>query len=228
MFSAFSLWFVLLAGPLGPTQNESPDLTGVWRDVNGGTYQIRQDAGHLWWYGHSDDCGKSWQNVFAGTIDSSNEIVGEWADVPTGAMNNVGTLRARLVTPTRLEIEATGGFGGKAFERADLSQAGVCAGAMRFAQAADTTSTLPASVKVRQEQGGDSRSDSAVALPANLIRWFTHEADVLIDVMRELAGEEAVREYLAAERNKQLGSDLQRVEMRSRVLEKLLLASRAQ
>src|SRR5712691_9321648 len=85
-------------------------LTGFWRDAESqGTYQIRQDEENVWWYGRSDDCGQSWQNVFTGTI-TDRGIAGIWGDLPPGKMQQSGTLTGEIDGRT-LWLTATGGFG---------------------------------------------------------------------------------------------------------------------
>jgi hypothetical protein len=60
------------------------DLTGVWHCDDVGTYYLRQvDDNRLWWLGLSRDQGRTFANVFHGTIDG-DIIAGEWADIPIG------------------------------------------------------------------------------------------------------------------------------------------------
>jgi len=71
------------------------DLTGIWAADDGGYYYVHQNGLAVWWAGFSDDYGLqnglSFCNVFSGVL-KSNEVSGQWADVPRGATMNFGTL----------------------------------------------------------------------------------------------------------------------------------------
>src|SRR4029077_5413094 len=68
------------------------DLTGVWHANDVGTYYLRQiDGNVLWWLGLSRDQGRTFANVFQGSIRyrggdgeplAKSMIEGDWADVP--------------------------------------------------------------------------------------------------------------------------------------------------
>ena len=71
------------------------DLTGIWAADDGGFYYVHQDGSTVWWAGFSNDYGLqnglSFCNVFSGVL-KSNEVSGQWADVPRGTTMNFGTL----------------------------------------------------------------------------------------------------------------------------------------
>jgi len=92
------------------------DLTGRWRCNDGGTYSIRQIGNQLWWSGTSAD-GRSWSNVFHGTINGSI-VSGSWADVPPGQTRNSGDMTLRVVNPNLLRMEGPpSAFGGTEWTR---------------------------------------------------------------------------------------------------------------
>jgi hypothetical protein len=70
------------------------DLTGVWAATDVGTYYIRQIGNTVWWLGLSRDQGRTFANIFRGTIQG-NAIAGEWTDVPIGRFLNNGALTLR-------------------------------------------------------------------------------------------------------------------------------------
>jgi hypothetical protein len=59
-------------------------LSGVWHGSDNGTYYIRQLGSTVWWLGLSRDQGRSFANVFRGSISESGPLVGEWIDVQMG------------------------------------------------------------------------------------------------------------------------------------------------
>jgi len=59
-------------------------LSGVWHGSDVGTYYIRQIDREVWWLGLSRDQGRSFANVFRGSIGVSGSLEGEWVDVPMG------------------------------------------------------------------------------------------------------------------------------------------------
>jgi hypothetical protein len=102
------------------------DLTGVWAADDRGTYYIRQvrDAqGHdmIWWLGLSKDRGRTFANVFRGTVIGTIAgafVQGEWADVPLGATRGSGELNVTLPDPVTLNYAwDTGGFGARRWEK---------------------------------------------------------------------------------------------------------------
>jgi hypothetical protein len=76
-----------------PVFGQSFNLTGAWHGSDAGTYYLRQIGGTLWWLGLSRDQGRSFANVFRGTI-SGELINGSWVDVPvgTGGTRDYGNL----------------------------------------------------------------------------------------------------------------------------------------
>src|SRR6266568_1870902 len=102
------------------------NLTGVWHCDDVGTYYLRQiDENTLWWLGLSRDQGRSFANVFQGTI-TADAIAGAWADVPLGAVGGRGSGELQLVAgaarplafATRLTArQQTGGFGGSMWQK---------------------------------------------------------------------------------------------------------------
>jgi len=98
------------------------DLTGAWHANDVGTYYLRQvDGNTLWWLGLSRDQGRSFANVFHGSIDS-NIIRGEWADIPMGegGARSSGRLALSGAAPgaeSLTALERTGGFGGSSWRK---------------------------------------------------------------------------------------------------------------
>src|SRR5262249_34921894 len=74
------------------------NLTGTYMADDGGIYYLQQSGSTLWWAGLSLDRelppdfvwhrGLFFTNVFRGTINSDNTIVGEWSDVSRGLTLN--------------------------------------------------------------------------------------------------------------------------------------------
>ena len=110
-----------------------PELTGTYRADDGGIYYVQRSGSTLWWAGLSLDRqlpadyiwhrGLYFTNVFRGTINSDNTVVGAWADVTRGASLNGGTLRVKIgssggVTQLR-KLAATGGFGATTWTKTD-------------------------------------------------------------------------------------------------------------
>jgi hypothetical protein len=104
-----------------PRPNAS--LTGAWHCDDVGTYYIQQpDENTLWWLGLSRDQGRTFANVFQGTVDGE-QIDGEWVDIPmgqNGARGN-GTISLRAeggIAATALTaVGKTGGFGGSSWTK---------------------------------------------------------------------------------------------------------------
>jgi hypothetical protein len=100
------------------------NVTGVWHANDVGTYYMRQlDGNTLWWLGLSRDQGRSFANVFHGTIQG-NTIRGEWADIPVGVGGASSNGRLTLVGDGRGQLaitltatERTGGFGGSGWQK---------------------------------------------------------------------------------------------------------------
>jgi hypothetical protein len=80
-------------------------LTGTWAADDGGTYHLRQLGATVWWLGRSKDDGRAWTQVFRGTINDDDELVGDWSYVPEGARQGTGTLTLRLVVQEGRTVE---------------------------------------------------------------------------------------------------------------------------
>lgn len=102
----------------------SRDLTGTWQsDGIGtamGTYFIRVAGQDVFWLGESGDGGKSWNNVFHGTL-KDNVIKGKWADLPIGTGGSYGTLELQYepATDTIVLNTETGYFSGRKWIRVE-------------------------------------------------------------------------------------------------------------
>lgn len=108
-------------------------LTGTYMADDGGVYYMEQSGSTLWWAGMSLDTelpadlqwhrGLNFTNVFRGTINSDNTIVGEWSDLSRGATLNGGTLTVTIDSSggvTKLtKLTATGGFGATTWTKTD-------------------------------------------------------------------------------------------------------------
>ena len=91
------------------------DLTGTWRANDGGTYNLRQIGGELWWYGR--DANGGWTNVFHGQVQGDS-ISGKWADVPPGQARSAGIMVLQIQGSNHLvATERTGGFCGSDWTR---------------------------------------------------------------------------------------------------------------
>ena len=93
-------------------------LTNKYKANDGGTYYVRKVGNVVWWLGESADSGRSWTNVFRGTMNG-NTFSGDWADV-AGNVSGKGTLTLRIQGSIETgvhgfeRIGATGsGFGGE-------------------------------------------------------------------------------------------------------------------
>jgi len=90
------------------------NLTGAWGADDIGTYYLRQIGNTLWWLGLSRDQGRTFANVFHGTV-SGELIKGNWIDVPMGQTPILGsgnlTLSGRSQSTTLLKISQAGVFG---------------------------------------------------------------------------------------------------------------------
>ena len=108
-------------------------LTGTYMADDGGVYYMEQSGSTLWWAGMSLDTelpadlqwhrGLNFTNVFRGTINSDNTIVGEWSDLSRGATLNGGSLTVKIDSSggvTKLtKLTATGGFGATTWTKTD-------------------------------------------------------------------------------------------------------------
>jgi hypothetical protein len=79
-------------------KGERIDLTGTWRGHDRGTYFIRQSGSCVWWVGLSNDTGglqgptPDWTRAFFGTLSSTFQLRGSYADVPWGSGFGYGPL----------------------------------------------------------------------------------------------------------------------------------------
>ena len=92
-------------------------LTNAYKANDGGTYFVRKLGNVVWWMGESADDGRSWTNVFRGTLNG-NTFSGEWADVVGNGGRGTLTLRILGSIETGVHgferIGNTGsGFGGE-------------------------------------------------------------------------------------------------------------------
>jgi hypothetical protein len=115
---------LLVATPDAPNE----DLTGAWTADDGATYYLHQDGNEIWWFGISQDGGRSFANVFRGTRQpTSPRITGNWADMPIGASRQQGQLALSIVhiaappggTPSieLRKMSENGGFGASRWQR---------------------------------------------------------------------------------------------------------------
>lgn len=101
------------------------DVTGTYMADDGAIYYVQQSGNILWWAGMSLDSelppdsqwhrGLKFTNVFRGTINTDNTVVGEWSDVTRGSDLNNGTLTVRISGSSGAfqftKVSGTGGFG---------------------------------------------------------------------------------------------------------------------
>jgi hypothetical protein len=106
-------------GSLGKNLPPPPfDLTGVYSSNDGGKYYIQQKGYIIFWVGLSSDNGKTFTNVFHGTIQPDMKISGSWSDVPLGRLHNSGTLILAINQDRSLQkISELGGFSGSSWHR---------------------------------------------------------------------------------------------------------------
>ncbi len=73
-------------------------LEGAWAANDDGVYYIRHTGDTIWWSGMyglngpEANLGKTWNNVFRGTVAEDQTIRGEWTDVPRGDARGAGKL----------------------------------------------------------------------------------------------------------------------------------------
>jgi hypothetical protein len=110
-----------ISPPLAISEAQAqPTLTGVWRGSDGGTYYLRQVGNILWWSGMSADDGRTFNNIFRGTVTSAtNTIDGAWMDVPRGNIMGQGELSLKIVSPSTIQkVSQTGsGFGATTWQK---------------------------------------------------------------------------------------------------------------
>jgi hypothetical protein len=115
------------------------NLTGTWAGNDMATYYIRQIGNTVWWLDVSRDQGRTFANVFLGTIGTEpingslrQVINGNWADIPlgqtagSGTLKLVGTLCVNGGCNVNMPIaqynnlgvwSGSGGFGGQGLEK---------------------------------------------------------------------------------------------------------------
>jgi hypothetical protein len=90
------------------------NLTGAWGADDIGTYYLRQIGNTLWWLGLSRDQGRTFANVFHGTV-TGEVIQGDWIDVPMGKAPVLGngslTLNGGSQSTELIKISRGGTFG---------------------------------------------------------------------------------------------------------------------
>ncbi len=94
---------------------ENTNLTGAWHADDVGTYYMRQIGNALWWLGMSHDQGRSFANVFRGTVEG-NTLEGTWVDVPMGVGGVLGggslVLYGNDLSTQLVKNAESAGFGG--------------------------------------------------------------------------------------------------------------------
>jgi len=114
------------------------DLTGTWAGNDMATFYVRQIGNTVWWLDLSRDQGRTFANVFLGTITTetvsggSRQVInGNWVDIPLGQAANSGTLKlvgtscvsgscnvnAPIALYNSLGIWSGTGFGGQSLEK---------------------------------------------------------------------------------------------------------------
>ena len=90
------------------------NLTGAWGADDIGTYYLRQIGKTLWWLGLSRDQGRTFANVFHGTV-AGEVIQGDWIDVPMGQAPVLGngslTLNGGSQSTELIKISRSSAFG---------------------------------------------------------------------------------------------------------------------
>jgi hypothetical protein len=90
------------------------NMTGAWGADDIGTYYMHQIGNTLWWLGLSRDQGRTFANVFHGTV-AGEVIRGDWIDVPMGQTAILGngglTLSGGTLSTELLKISQSGIFG---------------------------------------------------------------------------------------------------------------------
>jgi hypothetical protein len=78
------LYAIDLLQPFAWERAQPTTLSGVWHGSDSGTYYVRQLDREVWWLGLSRDQGRSFANVFRGSVSESGTVAGQWVDVPMG------------------------------------------------------------------------------------------------------------------------------------------------
>jgi len=206
-----------------PKATKSPisSLTGVWRGNDGGTYQIRQQGTKVWWYGQSPNNGRDWQNVFSGVI-TNGQLDGEWADLPPGGMQKAGSLQIRIGAGRLTRIDGTGGFGGSTWVPASGMPVGGCS----VGNLGDElTKIVPSQLPTRFGTVTEGKAESTTGLPQipeTVVSWFNDSEPVMEEILRRLAGDAGVSEYLDWERRQPEPSALKRVDLRLKAIHRIV------
>jgi len=115
LFQFYWILALLLAFSIG-SKGQTYDLTGIWSDEYGSTYKIRQVSEEIFW---SVDASPRAINAFYGII-SGNTIVGKWADLPEGTLQNSGTLLLRVESNNRMvKVSSSIPYGSSVWTRGD-------------------------------------------------------------------------------------------------------------
>ncbi len=115
-FDVVQDWTTTRRRPLPTPVDGGVNLTGAWHSNDVGTYYMRQIGDTVWWLGMSRDQGRSFANVFRGTV-GGGVIEGAWVDVPMGATGVLSqgsmTIHCGSVLATELiKISTDDDFGG--------------------------------------------------------------------------------------------------------------------
>jgi hypothetical protein len=103
--------------PNDPPDQPIPEIQGIWKANDGGTYYLRQIGNQVWWYGESSPTNPGWSNVFVGTVQG-NQISGSWADVPKGRILGSGVMTLRVISGNSIrKISGGENFGGSLWSR---------------------------------------------------------------------------------------------------------------
>jgi hypothetical protein len=110
----YALDIVNVVRRLGEVPRPGLNLTGAWHGSDIGTYYLRQIENTIWWLGMSCDQGRSFANVFHGTIGGTT-IKGDWIDVPMGSdgrqANGSLALSGNALSAELFKSAQTGSFG---------------------------------------------------------------------------------------------------------------------
>ena len=109
---------IIIAVFLGTTL--AVDLTGDWKASTGENFFIRQVNNTVWCYGESNATNANWTSIAYGTLEG-NTVKLDWADVPKGNANLMGTLMLNVTSDHELQvIDQTGGWGGEEWKQIKL------------------------------------------------------------------------------------------------------------
>jgi hypothetical protein len=119
------LYAIDLLQPFAWERAQPTTLSGVWHGSDGGTYYVRQLDREDWWLGLSRDQGRSFANVFRGSLSESGTVAGRWVDVPmgVGGVLSAGTLILAgdapdtQVSTTLTKTQETANFGAQVWTK---------------------------------------------------------------------------------------------------------------